>query len=105
MFFRYPAHSKRYVVYKECPNYGITQIDSCNVDYLEDDFHITGEIKKYIELYELQQDIQPSFHEDENLNSNQVIKDDALPLSESNDKDLSAQENKALSQSPILDEI
>ena len=56
-------------------------------------------------MYELHQDIQPSFNEGENLNSNQVIEDDALPLSERNDRDLSAQENETHSQSLIHEEI
>ena len=48
----------------------MTEIDSCNVNFLEDECPTIGEIKKDVELYELQQDIQSSFDEGENLNSN-----------------------------------
>jgi len=59
-FIRYPAHSKGYVMYREHSNGGMTKIESRNVDFLEDVFPSIGEIKKDIELYELQQNLQPS---------------------------------------------
>ena len=62
-------------MYGKHPNGGITEIDSCNVDFLEDEFLSIGEIKKDLELYELQQDLQPSLSEGEDLNSRQVTED------------------------------
>ena len=43
---RYPAHSKAYVMYGEHPNGGMIEIESRNVDFLEDEFPRIGEIKK-----------------------------------------------------------
>jgi len=53
VFIRYPAHAKGYVMYGEHPNGGMTEIESRNVDFLEDEFPSIGEIKKDLELYEL----------------------------------------------------
>jgi len=50
------------------------EIESQNVDFLEDELPSVGEIKKDLELYELQQDLQPSLGEGEDLNSCQVTK-------------------------------
>ena len=61
-------------------------------------------IKKDVELFELEQDIQPSFGEGENLDSNQVIEDNMPPLPERDEGDLSAQENEIHLQSPIHEE-
>jgi len=61
-------------MYGEHPNGGMTEIESRNVDFLEDEFLSIGETKKDLELYELQQDLQPSLGEGEDLNSHQVIK-------------------------------
>ena len=58
-------------------------------------------IKKDVKLFELQQDIQPSFGEGENLDSNQITEDGMSHLLESDGGDLSTQEN----QSPIHKEI
>ena len=57
VFIRYPAHFKGYVMYREHPNGGMTKIKSHNVEFLEDEFSNIGEIKKDLELYELQQDL------------------------------------------------
>ena len=45
-------------------------------------FQSLVKIKKDVELFELQQDIQPSFGEGENLDSNQVTGDGMSPLPE-----------------------
>ena len=66
-------------MYGEHLNNGMTEIESSNVDFLEDEFPSIGEIKKNLELYELQQDLQPSLSEGEDLNSRQVI-DDGEPI-------------------------
>ena len=59
-------------MYGEHPNGNMTEIESRNVDFLEDVFLSIDEIKKDLELYKLQQDLQPSLDEGENLNSCQV---------------------------------
>ena len=59
-------------MYGEHPNGGMTEIDSRNVDFLEDEFPTISEVKKDVELFELQQNIPPSFGEGEDLDSNQV---------------------------------
>ena len=53
-------------MYDEHPNDGMTEIDSRNVDFLEDEFPTISEIKKDVERFELQQDIQQPFGEGEN---------------------------------------
>jgi len=58
VFIRYPTQSKGYVIYREHPNRGMTEIDFHNVDILEDKFPTIGEVKKDVELFELQQNIQ-----------------------------------------------
>jgi len=72
VFIRCPAHSKGYVIYKEHPNGGMTEIGSRNFDFFENEFPSIDEIKKDLELYELQHDLQPSLREREDLNSRQV---------------------------------
>jgi len=54
VFIRYPAYSKGHVVYREYHNGGMIEIDSHNINFLEDDFLAIREIKKYAKLYELQ---------------------------------------------------
>ena len=53
----------------------MTEIESRNVNFLEDEFPSISEIKKDLEFYELQQDLQPSLGEGEDLNSPQVTED------------------------------
>jgi len=86
--------SKGYVIHGENPNGGMTEIDSRNLDFLEDEFSTISEVKKNVELFELKQDIQPSFGEGENSDSNPVIEDSTPPLPEKDGRDFSAQENK-----------
>ena len=57
VFTIYPVQSKGQVVCGEHPNGGMIEINSCNVDFIEDEFPIIGEIKKDVKLFELQQDI------------------------------------------------
>jgi len=54
------------------------EIESHNVDFLEDEFQSIGEIKKDLKPYELQQHLQPFANEGEDLNSCQVIVDGEL---------------------------
>ena len=81
VFIRYPAQLKGYVMYRKHPNGGMTEINSRNVDCLEDKFPTINEVKKDVELFELQQNIQLSFGEGENLDSNQVSEDGVPPRS------------------------
>jgi len=46
VFIRYPVHYEEYVMYKEHPNGGLTEIDFRNDDFLKDKFSNIGEIKK-----------------------------------------------------------
>ena len=54
MFTRYLKHCEGYVTYEEHPNRDMMEIDSLNVDFLEDDFPRIGKTKKGVKLYELQ---------------------------------------------------
>jgi len=45
VFIRYHANSKGYVMYGEHPNGGTIEVDSRNVNFLEDEFPNDGEIK------------------------------------------------------------
>jgi len=62
-------------MYGKHPNGGMTEIDSCNVDFSKEEFPSIREVKKDLELYELQQDLQPSLDKGEHLNSRQVTED------------------------------
>ena len=53
VLIRYPVHSKGYVMYWEHPNGSMTEIESRNIDFLEDEFPSVGEIKQDLQLYEL----------------------------------------------------
>ncbi|KAL0386489.1 UNVERIFIED_CONTAM: Retrovirus-related Pol polyprotein from transposon TNT 1-94 [Sesamum latifolium] len=53
IFIRYCEHSKGYVMYGEHPDKGITEIESRDVDFLEEDFPSISEVKGNLELYEL----------------------------------------------------
>jgi len=46
VFIRYPEHSKGYVMYGEHRNGGMKEVDSRNVDFLEDEFPSISEVKK-----------------------------------------------------------
>jgi len=63
VFIRYPEHSKGYVMFGEHPNGGMTEVDSCNVDFLEDEFPRIDEMKQDLQLYELQLDSEVSLGE------------------------------------------
>ncbi|KAL0367960.1 UNVERIFIED_CONTAM: Retrovirus-related Pol polyprotein from transposon TNT 1-94 [Sesamum calycinum] len=52
IFIRYCEHSKGYVMYGEHPNKRI-EIESRDVDFLEEDFPSISEVKENLELYEL----------------------------------------------------
>ncbi|KAL0404450.1 UNVERIFIED_CONTAM: hypothetical protein Sradi_2085800 [Sesamum radiatum] len=53
IFIRYCEHSKGYVMYGEHPDKGMTEIESRDVDFLEEDFPSISEVKENLELYEL----------------------------------------------------
>lgn len=54
IFIRYCDHSKGYVMYGEHPDGGMTEIESRDVNFLEEDFPTIGEVKGDLKLYELQ---------------------------------------------------
>lgn len=105
VFIKYLKHSKGFVMYREHLNGGMTKIKSYNVDFLEDKFTSIAEIKKELDLYELEEDIQPSLGEGEELNSDKVIEDGATSLSNMDGGGLSPQENDVRPQSSILRKI
>jgi len=57
VFIRYPASSKGYVMYGEHPSGGLTEIESRDVEFLEDEFPRIGEVDKDSQLYELQEEV------------------------------------------------
>jgi len=63
-------------MYGEHPNGGIKEVDSRNVDFLEDELPSIGEVKKDSPLYDLQQDV--SLAEGEDLYTNRITEDDRL---------------------------
>ena len=58
--------------------HGRNRISQCRL-FFEDEFPSIDEIEKDLELYELQQDLQPYLGEGEDLNSRQVT-DDGEPV-------------------------
>ncbi|KAI3461729.1 hypothetical protein Pfo_018392, partial [Paulownia fortunei] len=54
IFIRYCDHSKGYVMYGEHPDGGMTEIESHDVNFLDEVFPTIGEVKGALELYELQ---------------------------------------------------
>jgi len=75
VFIRYPEYSKGYVMYSEHPNGGMTEVDSLNVEFLEDEFPSIGEIKNDLALFELPLDNQLSLDEREDLNTHRITED------------------------------
>jgi len=70
------------------------EIDSRDMDFLEDVFASIGEIEKDFEQFELLQDLQPSLGEGKDLNSCKFTEDGAPLLSNRNEGTLSAQRNE-----------
>jgi len=75
-------------MFGEHPDGGMTEVDSCNVDFLEDEFLSIGEIKKDLALYELPLDDQLSLGEGENRDTRPII-EDITPLIRRDDELLS----------------
>ena len=73
IFIRYPEHSKGYVMYGEHPSGGMKEIDSRNVDFLEDEFPTIGEVKQDLQLYELQPNLP--LGEGEDMYTNRITED------------------------------
>ena len=73
------------------------------LEFLEEEFPSIGDNKKDVDLYNLQQDIQPSLGEGADLNSHRVIEDGTLPLFNRNNGGLSIQEDEIRPQSSIHD--
>ena len=54
-FIRYPEGSKGYVMFGEHPDGGKTEVDSRDVDFIENDFHSIGYVNESLDLYELEE--------------------------------------------------
>ena len=69
-------------MYGEHLDGGMTEVDSRNVEFFEDEFLSIGEIKQDIALYELPLDDQLSLGEGEDLNTHRIteygIRDEQL---------------------------
>lgn len=55
LFIRYCEYSKGYVMYGEHHVGGLANVESCDVDLVEDDFPSIGEIKQILGLHELEE--------------------------------------------------
>ena len=99
-------------MYGEQPDGSMKEVVPRNVDFLEDEFPSTGEVKKDSQLYKLQHDL--SLGEGEDLSTNCVTEDDRLfPVDKDSGSvpmvptrgDLSAQDiqpaNEEIPQSPV----
>jgi hypothetical protein len=51
VFIRYSDESKGYVVLGEHPDGGVTEIVSCDVEFMENDFPSRGDVGQSLELY------------------------------------------------------
>ena len=54
-FIRYLEGSKSYVMFSEHPDGGKTEVDSSDVDVIENDFPILGDVTESLDLYELEE--------------------------------------------------
>ena len=62
-------------MYGEHHTGGMTEVDSCNVEFLEDEFPSIGEIKNDLALFELPLDDQLSLSEREDVNTHRITED------------------------------
>lgn len=46
IFIRYPEYSKRYVFISENTDGGISELESCDIHFIENDFLTKGELQK-----------------------------------------------------------
>jgi hypothetical protein len=53
VFIRYSDESKGYVMFGEHPDGGVTNIVSCDVEFMENDFPSRGDVGQILELYEM----------------------------------------------------
>ena len=54
-FIRYPKGSKGYVMFGEHPDEGKIEVDSHDVDFIENDFPSIGDVNESLDLYELEE--------------------------------------------------
>ena len=64
-------------MYDEHPNERLTEIKSCNIDFIENDFLSIGEVKKSLELYELQKEAIQSLNKGRELQAHFEIANDS----------------------------
>ena len=67
------------------------------VEFLANEFPSVGEIKKDVQLYELQRDNQLYLSEGKNLNTHQVTEDSYLSVLLASDRNLVEKDNENLS--------
>ena len=53
IFIRYSEHSKGYVLIGEQPDGSVTELESCDVDFIESEFPNIGEVEKNLTFYEM----------------------------------------------------
>ena len=94
-------------MYGERPNDGMTEVDSRNVEFLEDEFPSIGEIKQDTMLDELPLNDWLSLGDGEDLNTHRVTEDSTLPLFGRDDELVVSQEkqpeNEVRPPSPIYE--
>ena len=54
-FIRYPKGSKGYVMFGEHPDGGKIEVDSLDVDFIENNFPSIGDVNESLDLYELEE--------------------------------------------------
>ena len=54
-FIRHPEGSKGNVMFGEHPDGGKTEVDLCDVDFIENDFPSIGDVNESLDLYELEE--------------------------------------------------
>ena len=79
IFIRYSESSKGYVMYGEHPDGGMTEIESRDIDFIENDFPSMSDTKKDLDFYEIEEveEILPSSSEGGELVSHPVIAEDS----------------------------
>ena len=68
IFIRYSEHSKGYVLIDEQPDGSVTEVESLDVDFIENEFPSRGEVNKDLTLYEM---LDPNEGASSNLVKNQ----------------------------------
>ena len=54
-FIRYPEGLKGYVMFGEHPDGGKTEVDSCDANFIENDFPSIGNVNESLDLYDFEE--------------------------------------------------